>query len=302
MDIIFEDPKYLYFLLFVPLIVITHFLVLRFTRKQAIPFGNFETLSRISRKYIFSQNNVQLIIRILGVIVVCFSLASPVAYIDVPDVSENTVFLIDASDSMFVTNNGSSPWIVASDIIREYVEYHNFFTSVGVVSYSTISKVVVPPTKDSVIVKNKLEGLVGHGIGGTDIGTALVNAIFLASTQKGSSKIVVLSDGMSLFGSSMSDALQLASDNKIRIDFITTNLKTDNLVIEDSLKKIAEVTGGQYVQLRSTNVGNVVEDLLYSPSSVIYVDLRELLLIIALILLTVEWALSKSIFKTVPHE
>lgn len=302
MDIIFENPKYLYFLLFVPLIVFTHYLVLRFTRKQAIPFGNFETLSRISRKYVFSQNNVQLIIRILCVIVVCFSLASPVAYLEIPGISENTVFLVDASDSMLIDYNGTTSFILSNQILDEYIINHNYFTSVSIVTYSTVSKVILPPTNDLSVALSKLNGLIPHRIGGTDVGTALINALFLSSTQKGAGKVIVISDGLSSFGSSMAEALQFASDNKIRIDFITTTLKREKAEIESTFEKIADATGGQYIQLEDTNILSLVDNLLYSESSVVYIDLRELLLIIALILLTIEWALSKSIFKTVPHE
>jgi len=301
-DIYFEEMRYLWFLLFIPVIIVVHYLVLRLTKKQGIPFANYETLSRISKKYVFAQNNLQLMIRILCVILVVFSLANPIAYYDKPGASENTVILLDASDSMFVTYDSNSSWSLANDVLNDFLSERDYSTSLGLLTYSTITKIDVPPTKSRVDALAGYYNLKGHDIGGTDLGVALLNAAFLVSTQQGAKKIVILTDGESSFGSSMAEALQTINENHLRVDAVAINLKRSDEENALYLKKIAEISGGYFKVLTNDNVGDVITTLLYSPSATVYVNLRDLLLILALMMLTLEWALSKSIFKTLPHE
>jgi hypothetical protein len=56
MEITFVNPQYLWLLLIVPALILTHFYGLKFSRKKAIKFANFEALSRVTGGHKLSMN------------------------------------------------------------------------------------------------------------------------------------------------------------------------------------------------------------------------------------------------------
>jgi hypothetical protein len=237
MELVFEQTRYLYFLVFIPIVIITHYLVLRVSKKQAIPFANYNVLSRISKKYVFSQNNGQLIVRIIIMILLCFSIAGAQLYVDVNKASSNTVILVDASDSMVVLQNQSTSWIVAKDFVSTYLAEHNYLSSLSVLSYSTVSKVVIPPTKLQQEARKNLVNLQPHNIAGTDLGTAIYNSIHLLYNLEGPKRVLIITDGRASFGSSIEAALQQAIAYRTKIDAVVIDWGQEKQyeVLPDSL-------------------------------------------------------------------
>lgn len=217
-------------------------------------------------------------------------------------VSENVVFLVDASDSTQITYSNTSSWMQSVNLLSDYALDRSYVTSLGVVTYSTISKVDLPPTKDQILALEKISAMQPHDIGGTDIGTALTNSILLLSSQAGGNRVMLVTDGRSYFGTSISHALQLAIDNRIKVDIIKTNTERNDLKTDNVLTEISDATGGFNIYLNPSNHAEVVDFLLTLPNATAQFALSDILLIMALTLLTVEWALSKSIFKVIPHE
>ena len=56
MEIIFERPEYLFFLLAIPIMIFFHIVSLKIIRKRSIKFANFEAITRIKGVEIFSKN------------------------------------------------------------------------------------------------------------------------------------------------------------------------------------------------------------------------------------------------------
>ena len=301
MNLIFNKPLNLYFLLFIPIVILTHYLVLRFTKKEGIPFSNYDTLSRISKKYVFSQNNNKLILRILCLIFICFSLSSPIISINIGNISENTLFLVDASDSSLQEYNGKSVFNISKEVLNSYISNKKYLSIVSVISYSTISKVIVPPTRSTISALEKTNNISVHNIGGTDLGTALINSIFLASNSN-INRIIVLSDGHSYFGTLLSEATELAIKKGVRIDFITINLKTSNTNLERVYKKISFATKGDYLSISEVDVNNIKDKILHSKNSNLVLDVKDFLLVIAFLLLIFEWVFSNLFHRTMPYK
>ena len=294
MEIIFENPKYLFYLLFVPVVIITHYLVLRISKKAAIPFANYAALSRVSKKYIFTQNNHQLFIRILAIISIVFALSGLTLIYSSEASTPNTVVIIDASDSM--VESGAFGEAKAAAI--RYVQELHSLSKIGIISYSTVAKVVRIPEAGKQQAIAAIREVQPHSVGGTDIGTAIANGVYLFAALRGEKRILLLSDGRASFGTALSDALEQAAAQGVVIDSVVLNPAEaeQELYATSALQLIANITDGRVYQ------GSIGEEVEVGHGAKTYLSLREYLLVAALVIITLEWALAKSIYKTVPHD
>src|SRR5512140_2496661 len=96
----FEHPVYLWYLLSIPLLIVTHYAFLKYTRRRAIRFANFQALKRVTDEKVVTKNHVILIIR--SVIIVCLILAMAGTTLWYKGQSNNNDFIvaIDTSSSM----------------------------------------------------------------------------------------------------------------------------------------------------------------------------------------------------------
>ena len=62
-EITFQNPIYLWFLISIPLMILTHFYLLRQSKKKAMKFANFETIKRITGKKLITKNISMLVLR-----------------------------------------------------------------------------------------------------------------------------------------------------------------------------------------------------------------------------------------------
>lgn len=296
MEIVFADPRYLFFLLFVPIVIVAHFIVLRVLKKKAVIFANFETLSRVSRKYLPTQNNQQLFIRVIAIILVVFALAEMQLIIPSDTLTPDTAILIDASASM-----QGEPFAQAQDIASSYVANAHPLAQIGVMTFSTISRVQVQPTRVRASVIDAIGRAQPHEITGTDLGTAILNGLNLVEPFEGDRHMLIISDGRTVLGSSISAALEDAAARGVTIDpvlIVEPGQEQYSYAIE-AMDLIANVTEGRLLYADDPELTDKL--VRYYPSHA-HVDLYDYLLILALIIITLEWILSKSIYKTVPND
>ncbi len=207
MEIIFESPKYLLYSLFILIVIITHFLVLRVSRKKAILFANFEALSRVSRKYLFTQNNYQLIIRVVAITCIVFALSGTVFIYSSPQATAHTMILIDASDSTIESYGQETLLDREKEIAERYVQQQHPLSLMGIISFSSVTKIEQAPERGAGKAQMSIRRIRPHQIGGTDVGTALINGIQMLDSVRGGRKILVLSDGRASFGTALRDAM-----------------------------------------------------------------------------------------------
>jgi hypothetical protein len=298
MELIFQNPRNLYILLLIPLLIFINYITLKSSKKKAIPFANFEALSRISKKYVFVQNNVQLLIRILIIIAFCMIFAGPELHYQKDNISPNTLILLDASDSMLVYFNEITPFSLSEQFIQKYYTMHTYKSSLSLVTYSTISKIIVSPTHSSLNVNLNLNRIQPHKIGGSDLGTALHNAFFLLNTQKGSKRIILITDGKTSFGSSIEESLELIIKNNIKIDIVLFNLDGE-IPIRQTLINLADSTGGLFIEQKEVTE-KLVNEIMYSENTYVIIELEKIILLVGLIILILEWMMLKTIFRFEP--
>ncbi|UCC92037.1 MAG: BatA domain-containing protein, partial [Candidatus Aenigmatarchaeota archaeon] len=65
MEITFANPLYLWFLIVIPLMILAHFVTLRFTSRKALKFANFPAIEYVTGKRILSKNYILLAMRLV---------------------------------------------------------------------------------------------------------------------------------------------------------------------------------------------------------------------------------------------
>ena len=71
----FEHPTYLWYLLSIPLLIVTHYAFLKYTRRRALKFANFQALKRVTDEKVVTKNHIQLIIRCAIIISLILAMA-----------------------------------------------------------------------------------------------------------------------------------------------------------------------------------------------------------------------------------
>src|SRR3989338_4478169 len=100
MEIIFRNAFYLWFLLAIILLIALHFTTLKYIKRRALKFANFEAIERVTGSEIFSKNVLLLYIRLLIVICVILAAAGTTVWYTGKSSNVDYVLAIDASSSM----------------------------------------------------------------------------------------------------------------------------------------------------------------------------------------------------------
>lgn len=173
------------------------------------------------------------------------------------------VLALDISASMNATDLLPNRYIAAKKVATEFVK-GRVNDNMGLVAFGGESLSLMPLTNDRLALINAIENIqMGQLDNGTAIGDGLASSINrLVSGQAKSKSIILLTDGTNNAGEvSPSTAAEIAHEKGIRVytiavgtdqsmqitdpyGFTTTTL--DAKIDEESLKDIAQTTGGKY--------------------------------------------------------
>jgi len=308
MEIIFENPEYLWFLFSLPILVIAHFLTLKKVKRRAVKFANFAAIQRITGGELLSKNLFLLVIRMFILLLFIFSIAGfTFIYIGMAS-NYDYVLAMDNSNSMIVQDFNPNRFEAAKVAARNFIDKLGPDNYVAILSFSSVSMVESPLSNDFLNVKGSVSNIELSEVGGTDMGQAIVNSVnLLINSDKGKS-IVLLTDGQSNIGLPLEDAVDYANEKETVVytigigttegsDFFGTILVLD----ESSLIYIAENTGGKYYRVENIEE---LEDAYNEISGVterkISHNLRMTFIVLALLLLMYEWILINTKYRTIP--
>ncbi len=134
----------------------------------------------------------------------------------------------------------------AADFLREVVQPKDRSFSMR---FSSRPELLVPPTDDVAAVSKSLEEL--NAAGGTALHDAIVSSLHYFRATEGQRALVLLSDGDDTASStSFDDALEYARRSGVTIYTIGLNLSMVAVGAQGKLKRLAEVTGGQFFSIR----------------------------------------------------
>ena len=329
----FKDP---WILIFIPLIALVLFWVKRREESPAIRFSSSILFAGLNQTWKTRFKTLPFVLRLVVGSLFIFALAGPrVVLEESKNFSEgiDIVLTIDASGSMAAedfTINGRrfNRLYVIKEVVKEFVESRKT-DRLGLVAFGALAYTICPLTLDHPWLLENLDRIeLGLIQDGTAIGSGISSALNRLKNSSAKSKVIILfTDGVNNAGTidpiTAAKAAQalgikiytIGAGSKGLVPFpvidiwgrkVYENYKVD--LDEDTLKKIAEITGGSYFRATDTESLRQIykeidrlekvkfEEVGYKE----YKELFSVFLLMALGLLTVEIILAKSIFLQIP--
>lgn len=314
----FSHPGFLWYLLSIPLLIISHFAFLKYVKRRAMRFANFQALKRVSEQKILTKNHVILIIRAFILCALIFAISGTSVWYKGLSNENDFIIAIDASSSMSAQDFQPSRFEAAKQYTNGFLDNLKSDSAVGLVSFAGAAFIENLPTKSKTELKDSLKILDIAHEGGTNIADAIITSTNLLLSSKKGKTIVLLTDGSNTAGyftkDPISESIKYAKQNNIMI--YTIGIGTNSAPIgylpeyynissvydEENLMRIANNTGGQYYNAQSNAqiqqaYTNILSD---TKESYLGIDLSVGLLIIALALIFLEWGLISTRFRAIP--
>ena len=328
--IYFANPNYLWLLLVLPAVILWYF----FTWRKAQPELKMSSLSSFSKQKSFLSliYPMLFVFRIFAMTLIILAIARP----QTVDVSTRTktnngidiVMAIDVSSSMLAQDLKPDRLSALKRVAAIFVDDRTS-DRIGLVVYAGESYTKTPITSDKSIIKGALREISYQGLieDGTAIGMGLATSVNRLKDSRAKSKVIILlTDGVNNSGFiDPKIATELAVEFGIKtytiglgsngtalapvgilpngeFQYALTKVEID----EALLKEIASSTGGIY--FRATNNKKLEE--IYAEINKLekseveefkyynYDEKYRLLIILALVLITLEWIGRNSLFKS----
>lgn len=328
--IYFANPNYLWLLLVLPAVILWYF----FTWRKAQPELKMSSLSSFSKQKSFLSliYPMLFVFRIFAMTLIILAIARP----QTVDVSTRTktnngidiVMAIDVSSSMLAQDLKPDRLSALKRVAATFVDDRTS-DRIGLVVYAGESYTKTPITSDKSIIKGALREISYQGLieDGTAIGMGLATSVNRLKDSRAKSKVIILlTDGVNNSGFiDPKIATELAVEFDIKtytiglgsngtalapvgilpngeFQYALTKVEID----EPLLKEIASSTGGIY--FRATNnkkLEEIYEEINKLEKSEVeefkyynYAEKYRLLIILALVLITLEWIGRNSLFKS----
>jgi len=317
-NLTFDNPIYLWYLLSIPLLIYTHFYLLRHTKAKAMKFANFEALKRVTGERLITKNIIILIIRVLILTCIIIAASGAVFWYE-GRVNENDfVIAIDISASMAAQDVEPTRLEAAKRAASDFINNLKSKSSIGIVSFSgtTFIDSVLIDNKDS--LKKTIENIDIAKVGGTDIAGAIITSTNLLLNSDKGKTIVMISDGSNTAGAFIEDSIKnsidYASKNHVVVHTIGVGSETGPIGYlpeyynisavynENVLKQISNQTNGYYFKaMNQDELKQAYKDISKAAKKgFIPVKLSYGLMLVALILLFLEWGLISTRFRRIP--
>jgi Ca-activated chloride channel family protein len=140
MKIVFDNPQFLWYLISVPVLVLSHFLFLKYTKRKAIRFANFEALKRVSGERLITKNLTILVLRSLTLTILILAVAGPVYWYKGLSNDNDFVLALDTSASMTAKDLKPTRLEAAKQAAEAFVNSLSSRTNLGLVTFSSQSE------------------------------------------------------------------------------------------------------------------------------------------------------------------
>ncbi len=312
----FTHPVYLWYFLFIPFLVLTHFLSLRYAKRKAMVFANFITLKRIAGKKFITRNTPVLLLRVL--VFSFLILAASGINLWYPSYVDNNsyVIAIDSSSSMTAKDISPSRIEAAKKYAAVFVDDALPDTKFGVISFSGVTLVHNFITDDKNVVKESLSDITTQKAGGTDIpGAIIAGSNLLLSAPANGRAIILFTDGGSTTGSFSDSLTRVAVDYAVKnhvvvdaigigsnsgpVGFLPSYYNISANYDRDFLLRLTNETGGVFLEAKSASELESSLDIIknLNKNGFVSVHLDMIFLALALIFLFVEWGLINFSFR-----
>lgn len=328
-DISFAYPWVLYFILVVPLLIAWYYWNGR-KKQAAITYSSLKMFDKIPATFRERLRHLPFAIRMLALIFLIIALARPQNFSAGQSVNAEGIdiaMVLDISGSMLAEDFKPNRLDAAKNVIDDFVSARTT-DRIGLVIFSREAFTQCPLTIDYSVLRNLL-GDIRSGMieDGTAIGNAIANGVNRLKDSDAESRIIILlTDGVNNAGEvDPISAAEIASTFGIRIYTIGVGTRGEAPypiktpfgtryqmvpveIDEVILKKIAELTGGEY--FRATNnraleeIYNKIDKMEKTKIEIMsFRNAQELFtpwLLIGFVLLLLELIASKTILRKLP--
>ncbi len=310
-DITFERIGFLWLLFTIPLMIALHFFLMKYTRRRAVVFANFQALKRVTGGMILSKNVTLLIVRVLIVLLLTLAVSGMTVWIKAPTSTFDYVIAVDDSSSMLAKDFQPDRITAAKETAKEFVDSVTSDVKIGVVSFAGVPKVENTLTDDREKVKETIDKIKISAIGGTDISSAIItSANMLVEDKNRARSVILITDGRQTTGGPLSEAIKYARSKEVTVSAIGMATKeggsfeTSKLlstIDEEALTAIAIQTGGKFIKAGNKEEMKAAFNTIISQTEQnLPHPLQVWLLGIGLLLLFLEWGLINTRFRTLP--
>jgi len=270
----FQWPVMLGVLAVLPVLTALYLWVLRRRPRQHVRFTQVGLLAQAAAQGGQWRRHGPAALFGLALTAIILSLARPIAPLPVPASRVTVMLSIDVSRSMLADDMRPSRLEAAKTAAKEFVQALPAGVKVGVVTFSSFATLVIPPTTDRQRVLEAIDLL--NVEAATAIGDGLLEALWALPGRVRPADptarprppaepvlpatIVLLSDGQSNRGVIPQDAAQVAREQQVKVytvgigtpegTFLTLGGRSIWVRLdEDTLREIAEITGGLYYRV-----------------------------------------------------
>lgn len=264
----FLAPDRLWFLLAVPVLLIGYLILQWRRRKYAMRFTNLAMLSQVAPRRPSWRRHVAALLVMATVALLVTAFARPSEEVRVERERATIVLAIDVSLSMNADDVEPTRLEAARVAAKQFVDGLPEAFNVALVGYAGTARILVPPTTDRAVVTRAINGLE------LDESTATGEAIFTALDalkqvppdpnnpgEPVPARLVLLADGAQNVGRSVQEGADAALEAGVPIYSIAFGTPYGMVEIEgemhpvpvdeQSMREIAEITGGQSYAART---------------------------------------------------
>src|SRR3989344_4171776 len=312
----FVNPEYLWFLLSVPLLIITHFYFLHHAHAKAFRFANFDTLKRVTGKDLITKNILVLVLRCLILVLIILA-ASGVELWFIGESNQNDyVVAVDTSLSMTTTYLPPTRLEASKEFAVEFMNHIGGESQVGLVSFSGITFVREALTTDKAKIIRSTRNLEMNDVGGTDLSGAIITGTNMLMSSKKRRIHLLLSDGSHTSGSEdpIREGLEYAKSNHLQVHtlavgterglvpYLPGGYNITAIFNREILKEISSATSGLFFDVADRKAWEEAGNVLFSRANqgLLHRNLNYLFILIALTLLFIEWGLVNTRFRRIP--
>ncbi len=312
MEMTFAAPVYLWFLVAIPVMILAHFLSLRFTRKKALKFANFPAIEYVTGERLLSKNYTLLAMRLATLTLVVLAVSGAMLWYEGETADMDFVLAIDASGSMMAADFAPNRMEAAKDAALLFVDSVPERAEIGVLSFAGVGFMKQPLTSDPARVRNAIRNISTELAGGTAIGSAIISSVGMLANPGRPKVVVLLTDGQNNVGPSVEEAIAYANENHVTIYAIgigtdtggslsEMNLTFVSTLDDETLRAVADQTKGRYYEATdASELESAYRQIATSSKQKIPVDVSAVFLIAAIALLFAEWVLVNTKYRTLP--
>lgn len=311
MEVTFINAQYLWLLFIIPILILTHFYGLKFTRKKAMKFANFEALARVTGGNRLSMNLPLLFLRFFTLIFLIFALAGPIIWYMGQGGPFNFVIAIDVSGSMLADDFSPNRLDAAKAAAVEFIERVPKDSRIGLMSFSGTPFIKSSLTDDFEKIKELLLGEIGvEYSSGTSIGDAIMAASNILIEEEKGRVVILLTDGQSNVGTVIEKTINYANDRYVTVNTIGMGTEEGGKFIgidavsvldDELLMYVAKNTGGTFY--RAENNKELVAayaEIAQTSNKKLPLKLTIWLIIMTFLTLSIEWVFVNTMFRSVP--